>query len=60
MKIFYCFSAQLAGYLVEHGLWIISTKANNKNPRFKVFLFEDSENLRSLVNDYSKSKRENH
>lgn len=57
MKIFYCFSSQLAGYLTRHGQWLQGTKVNNAKPQFDVFLFEDTDELRRLVDEYSKAKK---
>ena len=51
MKIFYCFSSQLAGYLTRHGQWLQGTKVNNAKPQFDVFLFEDTDELGRLVDE---------
>ena len=55
MKIFYCFSSRVAGYLTRHGQWLLETKANSKKPQFDV-----TEELRRLMAEYSKAKKEKH
>ena len=52
MKYFNCYSAKLAGYLRKNGFKIIETTINLKKPQYDVFLFEDSQELRELVNKY--------
>ena len=60
LKIVYCFSSRVAGYLTRHVQWLLETKANSKKPQFDVFLFEDTEELRRLMAEYSKAKKEKH
>lgn len=52
MNYFNCYSAKLAGYLRKNGFKIIGTKVNMKKPQYDIFLFEDSQQLRELVNQY--------
>lgn len=52
MKYFDCYSANLAGYLRKNGFKIVKTRVNMKYPQFDVFIFEDSQELRELVNQY--------
>lgn len=54
MKYFKCYSARLAHALKKAGFQILGTEANLKKPQFDVFLFEDSEALREVVNNYCK------
>ena len=60
MKIFKCYSSKLAGYLRQNGFEIIGKEVNLKKPQFDVFLFEDTEELRRLMAEYSKAKKEKH
>lgn len=52
MKEFNCYSAKLAGYLRKHGFKIVGKKVNLKKPQYDVFIFEDSEQLRAVVDKY--------
>lgn len=57
MKVFDCYSAKLAGYLRKHGFKIQGTRVNLRLPQYDVFLFEDTPELRKVVDEYcSKSK----
>ena len=50
------FSKELANILVNKGFKILKTEINLKDARFKVFVFEYSEELEKAVEEYKKSK----
>lgn len=50
------FSKELANILVDKGFKIIKTDINLKDPKFKVFVFENSEGLLEEIEAYRKSK----
>lgn len=52
MKYFNCYSANLAGYLRKHGFKILTTKVNLTKPQYDVFIFEDTAELRAVVDKY--------
>lgn len=52
MKCFKCYSSKLAGVLISNGFEVLGTEPNLKKPQFTVFLFEDSKELRAIVNEY--------
>lgn len=52
MKYFNCYSAKLAGYLRQQGFKILGTTTNLKKPQYDVFLFEDTKELRAVVDEY--------
>ena len=51
------FSKDLANKLVNLGFKLIKTEINLKEPKFKVFLFENSEDLEAVVAQYKREKR---
>ena len=51
-KYFKCFSARLASKLIKSGFKPVRTEPNMKKPQYDVFVFEDSEELRTIVNAY--------
>lgn len=48
----YIFSAKLAGWLMFNGLVPKNIKRDSKDERFWVFVFEDTDTLKSLVKVY--------
>lgn len=54
MKYFKCYSSQLAHILIKRGFKICGTEPNLKKPWLDVFLFEDTSELRTIVNSYCK------
>lgn len=52
MNYFNCYSAKLAGFLRKNGFKIVGTTINLKKPQYDIFLFEDTEELRKVVNQY--------
>ena len=46
------FTRKLAVYLREHGFKIIGTEVNFKNPKFDVYLFEDTPELIQAILSY--------
>lgn len=46
MKKFTCYSLARATKLVDMGFPVIDTALNTKDPRYKVFYFEDTEEFR--------------
>ena len=50
-------SLELANWLCNRGYRILKVEDSEKNPRFKVFLFEDTKQIRSSVSEYLLQKR---
>lgn len=50
-------SLELANWLCNRGYKILKVEDSEKNPRFKVFLFEDTKQIRSSVSEYLSQKR---
>lgn len=46
------FTKKLALYLRSNGCKILSTEPNRQKPEFDVYLFEDNDRLRELMNSY--------
>lgn len=57
MNYFNCYSAKLAGYLRKNGFKIAGTTINLKKPQYDVFIFEDTEELRAVVNQYCQKQQ---
>ena len=55
MNIKKIFKKRMAIYLREHGFKIIGTEVNKKRPEFDVYLFEDSDDLRNAMVEYSEN-----
>ena len=51
------FSKDLANKLVNLGFKLIKTEINLKDPKFKVFIFDNSEDLEAVVAQYKREKR---
>ncbi len=49
-------SLALANWLCGQGHPILKVEDSEKNPRFKVFLFEDTKNVRNSVTEYLNKK----
>lgn len=52
MKIFKCYSSKLAHKLIKAGFKMLDIEPNLRKPWLDVFLFEDTAQLRSIVNQY--------
>lgn len=52
MKTKKIFSRKLAIYLREYGCKIISTEVNRHKPNLDVYIFEDTPELRILMDNY--------
>lgn len=50
---FKCFSARMANALRKKGFWIEGTEPNLKKPWLDVFLFKDTEELRTAIAELS-------
>lgn len=51
----YCvFTLRMANNLVEQGYELLGTSIDIKNPKYKVFLFKDSAELREAVKKLSR------
>lgn len=50
-------SLELANWLCNRGYKILKVEDSEKNPKFKVFLFEDTKRIRSSVLEYLLQKR---
>lgn len=50
------FSKELANKLVNDGFKIVKTEINLKDPKFKVFIFEYSEELANAIEAYKNAK----
>lgn len=55
-KYFKCFSAKIAQYLCRKGFQMIKTEVNFKNPKYNVFVFEDTQELRKVFDQYLTTK----
>ena len=51
MKKFVVYSQRIATQLKQRGFYIIDTGINTKNPKYTVFYFEDTEELRKAVQE---------
>lgn len=49
MKRYTVFSLRIANELVSKGFKVINTGINIKNPQYKVFFFEDTNELRAEI-----------
>lgn len=49
MKRYTIYSLRLANELMKHGFQIIGTNINANNPKLKVFYFENTPELRQMV-----------
>ena len=56
MYYFKCYSARLAGYLRKQGFKILGSEINLKQPKYDVFLFEDTPLLRAVVKTYCEQR----
>lgn len=45
-------SLDLANYLCNHGFKMKNVIDSDKNPRFKIFIFEDSRNIQCCISTY--------
>lgn len=45
-------SLELANWLCNRGCKILKVEDSEKNPRFKVFLFKDTKQIRNSVSEY--------
>jgi len=52
MKVYNCFSQKLAGYLLINGFSIIGIKSDLKMTGRNIYLFQDSELLRKMIDKY--------
>lgn len=59
MKYFKSYSARLANFLVHKGFAMVGIEPNLKQPKYDVFLFIDSEELRAAVEEYSNKQFKN-
>jgi hypothetical protein len=59
MSYFVVRTQKLAGHLLEKGYSLEKTEPQRENPRFKVFLFRNSKELREEVKSYSEEVRRN-
>ena len=53
MKKYLCYSLKLAKELNSKGFEIVDTGINIKFPKYKVFFFEDTEELRKTIEEIS-------
>lgn len=51
MKRYTVFSLRIANELVKRGYPIVETSINVKFPQYKVFIFEDTEELRRTLDE---------
>lgn len=49
-------SLALTNYLCNHGFKIKKVIDSDKNPQFKIFLFEDSRAIQNCISDYLSQK----
>lgn len=50
-------SLELANWLCNRGYKMLKVEDSEKNPRFKVFLFEDTKYIRNSASEYLLQKR---
>lgn len=50
-------SIDLVNYLCQRGFKLLKAEDSKDNPQYKVFMFEDSENLRSNVATYLSNRK---
>lgn len=50
------FSMKLAGYLMQRGFVLLDMRKNTDQSNRNVFLFNESNELRCAIDDYSKNK----
>lgn len=53
IKYAYIHSLKLADILVNKGFKCLGKKVNVRNPKFSDFIFEESEQLRKVVDEYT-------
>ena len=52
MNHFVCERLRLCNYLIERGFYPVQTMPDRRNPRFSVFLFEETPELTAAVVQY--------
>lgn len=52
MKLFRCPRLRLCNYLMERGFFPVQTEPDPQNPRYKIYLFEETPALTSAVVRY--------
>lgn len=52
MKLFQCSRLRLCNYLMERGFFPVQTEPDPQNPRYKIYLFEETPALTSAVVRY--------
>lgn len=57
-NVFKVFNQRIAGYLMYNGLKLLSIEPNPNISKFNVFIFEKSEQLTKLLNNYQKQNQE--
>lgn len=57
MKTKVIYTAKLANHLDSLGFKCIRTELNNKNPQYRVFIFERTPELEAAVEAYLKNNR---
>ena len=57
MKTKVVYTAKLANYLDGLGFKCLRTELNNKNPQYRVFIFEKTAELEAAVEAYLKNVR---
>ena len=50
------FSKELANILVNRGFSILRTEINLRDPKFKVFVFENSPELMAAIEEYKSNR----
>lgn len=55
-KDFIIYNLRLARYLIDNGFIYKKTAVNINNPKYNVYYFEDSNELRNAVEQYKASK----
>ena len=55
-KIKYIFTQRLAGYLMFKGFVLLKMTDDLKNPSKHIFIFNESEEIRKAIDDYSMIK----
>lgn len=56
-ELYEVFTLRLANWLAQHGYYIVSVMVDRKNPHYKTFLFNDSEDLRACIEEFKQQRK---
>lgn len=52
MKYYVCRKMRLMSLLLERGFDVVNARPDRKNPKYMVWIFEDTPKLREAIEDY--------